>query len=514
MMMLQDTARHIARTSLVALAATALLSPAALADGKLAIKAGKIFTEAGADPIENGVIVIEDGRITAVGPNAKVPWDATVIDASGMTAFPGFVEAYSPNGMDRANENIDVAPFLDVRDSIDPVSFYFEDSLRWGVTTINVQQGPQCVIGGQGRVVKPRGMTVEAMTVKTNSGIVLSASPKRGNSNATQAQALRNAFGDLRRELEDLVQQKRNGDDTSRREAMFQGREFEGEEAKGRAMSSSAWTVEGLDLVPRGEIDEKLEPLLRLVEGDVPAFFYCATPMNVHQALDVARDNGFLARTTLVLGSACWKAADVIAEAGVPVVLSSRLVHSERDPVTGEQIETFVPGVFAEKGVRFALSSSNSSTESLWYNAAMAVGLGLSRDQAIEAVTTAPAAMLGLGKRVGSLAVGKDGNVVLFSGDPLSVTSFVERVVVEGEDAYDRSKDVRMKHLVDGVQPMGTAAASELDEVGHVHEDPEVPEDEEAVDAGEEQDEESGDEDPDEHGDHGENGEHGEGEDK
>lgn len=513
-MKLQTTARVLARTSQVALVAAALLVPLAQADGKLAIKAGKLVTEAGAEPIENGVIVIENGRITAVGQDVKVPWDATVIDAPGMTAFPGFVEAYSPNGMDRANENIDVAPFLDVRDSIDPVNFYFEDSLRWGVTTINIQQGSQCVIGGQGRVVKPRGMTVESMTVKNHAGVVLSAQPKRGKSNATQAQALRDAFGDLRRDLEKLVAEKRNGDDRARREALYQGRDLEGENGEGRAMSSTAWNVEGLDLVPRGEIDEKQEPLLALVEGDIPAFFYCGSPMNVHQALEIARDNGFLARTTLVLNSSCWKAVDVIEEAGVPVVLSSNLVHTERDPLTGEEIETFVPGVFAAKGVAFALRSGNASTESLWYQAGMSVGLGLTREQALAAVTTTPASMLGLGKRVGSLEVGKDGNVVLFSGDPLSVTSFVERVVIEGEEAYDRSKDVRMTHLLQGTQPAGTAAAGELDEEAHVHEDPVIESDEKAPDKGEEQDEEESEESGDEHDDHDEHDEGGSEEDK
>ena len=140
----------------------------------------------------------------------------------------------------------------------------------------------------------------------------------------------------------------------------------------------------------------------------------------------------------------------------------------------------------------------------------MAAGLGLTRDQAIEAVTTTPAAMLGLGKRVGSLEVGKDGNVVLFSGDPLSVTSFVERVVIDGHEVYDRSKDVRMKHLLKGTQPAGTAAASELDEEIHVHDDP-IPEGEdEKIDKGEEPPEdENSEEEDDEHADHDhEEGEH------
>jgi hypothetical protein len=141
-------------------------------------------------------------------------------------------------------------------------------------------------------------------------------------------------------------------------------------------------------------------------------------------------------------------------------VLDANLVHRERDPLTGEEKETFVPGVFQGKGVKFALESANQSSESLWFQAAMCVGYGMSREDALASVTTSAAAILGLEDRVGSLAVGHDGNVVLFSGDPLSVTSFVEYVVLGGDLVYERAKDVRAKHLLEGLEPPNTAPAS------------------------------------------------------
>ncbi|MDP6838526.1 MAG: amidohydrolase family protein, partial [Planctomycetota bacterium] len=104
--------------------------------------------------------------------------------------------------------------------------------------------------------------------------------------------------------------------------------------------------------------------------------------------------------------------------------------------------------------------------------------------EALAAVTTVPADILGLGKRVGSLEKGKDGNVLLLSGDPLSVTSFVEYVVLEGSTVYDRSKDVRMRHLLEGETPEGTAPAGSEEPKVHEHED-EVVTEEEPVDAGE-----------------------------
>jgi imidazolonepropionase-like amidohydrolase len=431
---------------------------ASASDGKLVIEAGKIVTLVGPD-IENGLIVIQDGRIVAVGKAGEVekPWDAVVLGGQQFTAFPGLIEAHTSQGMDRANENVDVAPFLDIRDSIDPIAYFFEDSLRNGITTLNVQQGANCVVGGRGMIVRPFGMTVEEMAVRTLYGIKLSARPKGGKSRPTQMQALRFAFEDLRYYLEDLVEKEKDEQGRAKREALFQGRDLEAEKATGRALQSSAWKVDGLELIPRGAIDEKYEPLLELVEGRYTVFFHCGDSLDVNHALEVARAQGFLAKTVLVIEDDCWKAADRMAEAGVPVILEGSLVDVQRDPVSGEETETFVPGVLKEKGIRFALSSEDPNSRSLAYQAGLAIARGLTRAEALEAVTKVPAEILGLGNELGALEQGKLGNVVLYSGDPLSITSWVEHVVIEGKPVYDRSKDVRMKHILEGRQPAGTA---------------------------------------------------------
>ena len=497
-----------ALTGTLAALTLASVATAQAGDGNIVIKAGKVITNAG-ETLENGTIVIQGGRITAVGKDIEYPWNAEVKEFPSAVAFPGFVEAHTTRGMDRANENIEVAAFLNVKDSIDPVNFYFEDALRAGITTINVQQGADCVVGGMGYIVKPTGMTIEAMTVRPNSGVAMSASPKRGKSRATQAQALRRAFDDLRRYLDEVVTDAKDGKDYAKREAMYQGREPDEETAKGRPMGGSAWKVEGLELVPRWELDEKQAPLLDIVEGKSRVFLFCDTASEVAIGLGIASDNGFLHRTVLVLGSACWKAADMIAERGVPVILSPELMHTELDPVTGEEHKTFVPKVFQDKGIKFALRSAGNSNQALWYQAALCVGHGLTREQAIAAATTTSAELIGLGKRVGTLEAGKDGNVVIFSGDPLSVKSMVEYVVVEGNLAYDRSTDTRVRHLDTGAQPDNTAPHDPNGEY-KPHKHDEIKETSEVkVDAGEEP-EEKGD-DGDEHDDHDD---HKEGEDK
>ena len=448
------------KLSVVPVAVAALfLAPLADArqEGKLVVEAGRIVTLSGPD-IENGRIVIEGGRISAIGKadDVEKPWDAVVVGGAQFVAFPGFVEAHTSQGMDRSNENFDVAPFLDIRDSIDPVDYYFEDCLRNGITTVNLQQGANCVIGGRGMIVRPTGMTVEEMTVRPAFGLKLSARPKTGKSRATQMQTLRYAFDDLRLYLEGIVEKEEDERGYAKREALFQGREIEEEKAEGRAMGGTAWKVEGLEIVPRGALDEKYEPLLDLVEGRYSVFFHCGDPIDVQHALEIARENGFLSRTALVIEMDCWKAADLIAEAGVPVILEGDLVDIQRDPVTGEELETFVPGVLHEKGIRFALSSENPNTRSPAYQAGLAIGRGLERSIALAAVTSVPAEILNLGTEVGTLETGKLGNVCLYSGDPLSITSWVERVVIEGREVYDRAKDVRNKQLLEGVQPAGT----------------------------------------------------------
>ena len=120
----------------------------------------------------------------------------------------------------------------------------------------------------------------------------------------------------------------------------------------------------------------------------------------------------------------------------------------------------------------FALASRNSTTQSLWYQTAMCVSHGIEREAALAAVTTVPSGMLNLGGQVGKIAKGFEANVVLFSGDPLSVTSATEYVMLNGELVYDRSKDVRVQHLHDGVEPDNTAAGGKsIDGPVDVHAD-------------------------------------------
>jgi hypothetical protein len=192
--------------------------------------------------------------------------------------------------------------------------------------------------------------------------------------------------------------------------------------------------------------------------------------MDVLHGLEIAKENGFLSQTVLLIGPSCWKVSDEIKASGVRgIILPSALEHTERAPFADEDTVTLLPTHFAEKEIAFALASQNSTTEALWFQAARCVALGVERETALAAITKGPAEVIGLGSEVGTIEKGKHGNLVLLSGDPLSLQTQVRFVFIEGKLVYDRSTDSRLQHLMEGVVPDGTSADEPV--VEDIHEE-------------------------------------------
>ncbi len=181
--------RGIERGSLTALLLVLVTVSSASAE-QLAIKAGRVIPIAG-DPIDDGVILIDDGKITAIGKALAIPIDAKVIDATGKTVLPGFIDAHNSSGMSQANERNPNVPFLSVVDSIDPGRDYFEECRRNGVTTVAVVPGNSTMIGGQAAVIKTAGDYVDDMILKRHSGIKISLRPTSGASRMSHLAMLR-----------------------------------------------------------------------------------------------------------------------------------------------------------------------------------------------------------------------------------------------------------------------------------------------------------------------------------
>lgn len=406
----------------------------------VAFTGGKVL-RVGGDPIDDGTIVIEDGRITAIGQEVEIPFEAMVVDVSGKVIFPGLVLAHTSGGLDFPNENVPVAPFLDVYDSLDPSSMFFEDALRAGMTALNVHQGNNAVVAGIGRAVRPIGLMVEEMTIRPDTGIKLSMGPKQGYDRMVHTALLREAFDELEDYLGRLAEKKYE----EKLEEEDEEIDVLPEEAKER----------GRELIRDEDLDDKHRNLVRLLEGRLDALFYCNRAMDVLRAIEVAREQGFLERTTFVVGTEAFKATDAIAETGRPVVLPADLVHRERDPRTDEETETFIPKVFADAGIPFALSidaGSSYGEQFLTYQAARCVRGGIDRETALRAITLVPAGIAGLEERLGSLEPGKDGDLLVLSGDPLDITTRVERVYVGGRQVYDVEKDRGMERILRGLR--------------------------------------------------------------
>ncbi len=405
------------------LVAAAVVVAAAQASAQRAvyIKAGRVITVSGAD-LTDATIVVKDGRITAVGTDVEVPWDAEVIDASKHVVMPGMIEAHTSRGMGTSNETVPSVPFLNARDALNAVDFYFEDRLRDGVVALNVMPGNRTLIGGQGLVVKPHGLTVEDMTVKGRSGMKLSLLPIGRDSRMSHMKKLRREFMKFSDE-----------------------RATEAEKRKAAVETAKA---KGEDAPDEEPADPEKQPMIDLLAGKMKAFVYCGAAADVRKLVEL--DESFGLDVVPVLGGDSYKAAATIAARGWPVVIAPPLVRVERDEETLEETEVCTPKAFLDAGVKsvsLLTSSSALGARHLWFQAAVAIRHGVPRAEALKAITLYPATTLGIADRFGSIEVGKDANLTILTGDPFDYGTWVDRVVFEGKVIYDRADDKRIARL-------------------------------------------------------------------
>lgn len=405
---------------LLCMAVAAALAQPAVSQDMLAVKAGKLLTITG-PVLENAVVLIQNGRIQKIGKQGEVelPWTAKVVDASDKVVMPTWVLAHSQAGMRGSNENMQNVAWLSVADAIDPASPFFEDCLRNGVGTVHVTPGNQTLLGGSGMVVKPYGRTVEDMAVAGNTGIKLSLQAS-GTSRLQQIRRLRRALDDVREYMTDF----------DRRKA-----EFEQEKAAGAIPADKQWTE---------EYDRTKKPAVELLQKKRKGWLYVPTVAETEEALRMAKDLDLV----LVLGANIDEAVPMLKRYGKPVVVDDTIEYYETDEETQKERRICSVKLLADAGVPFALSlGSGGPSSNPWWQLGTCVRHGVDRQQALEALTIVPAKLLGLDEQLGSIAEGKLGNLQVLSGDPLQATSWVETVILDGEIAYERSKDARLQYL-------------------------------------------------------------------
>ncbi len=423
----------------IAVCAMSSASLAQMPPSKIALSGARIIPIVG-DEIAEGTIVIERGKITAIGVMGEVdiPFDAMEVDLEGMVVMPGFIHASSSDGLDRSNESLPVTPYLDVYDATDPSSLFFEQALRSGITAVHVMQGPNTVIGGVSRLLRPIGLSMDEMSIRGDLAIVMSTSPRGGFDRMAQIATMREAFFDLDAAIDALAEKR-----------------YEEEQAKNEKdvnVSPAEARDLGKALIRDEDYNDGIYNLVRLRRGDLSAWVYTGAAMDVAPAIEIMDSQDVLDQTVFVLTGDAYKASSQIAATGRPVVIGPELTYRERDPMTGRLDETFLPKAFYDAGVMFAMLPNESGAFAERYptfNAAQCVRNGIPRQAALEAITINPAKILGVDDTLGSLEVGKTANIVVLSGDPLDFNSWVEKSYIDGILAYDRQKDSRLRELME-----------------------------------------------------------------
>ena len=417
------------------------------AAGPMAIQGAKIITITG-DSIERGTILIRDGKIAAVGTEVDIPGEAQVIDATGKVVMPGFVDAHNSAAMSQANERNEVVPFLSVVDSIDPVASYFEDCRRNGITSAAVVPGNSTLIGGQAAILKTAGQYVNDMLLSRTAGLKISLRPASG-SRMSQMARLRKELDKAKKALEEEAASAKQANPAAANENKKSERqEEEPEKTEGQATAENSES----EADSASSSDEGLEALKQALRGESPVFIYCDNGMDVLAALNLIKD--YLLKPIFVLGRDGHKAASVLGKRKETVILDPTLVFWETNQRTRKDEKFELTRIYRDAGVPFVFQTDDSGSRTslgssyLWYQAATAVKYGMPEAEALEAMTLRPAKLIGIDDMVGSIEVGKDADLVILTGDPLDITTWVEHTIIDGEIVYDRSKDEKLERLL------------------------------------------------------------------
>ena len=385
----------------------------------VAITGGRVVPVT-ADPVENGTILIEDGKITAVGADLAVPDGAQVIDAAGQWVLPGFVEVHGHVGVHEeakgwagsdTNEMTEpVTAQVRALDAINPADLGFRDAISGGVLAVNVNPGSGNPIGGQTVALRCWGRTVDEMLLREPSGLksALGENPKRvygeqGKMPSTRlgtAAVIRGAFVSAANYLAKL----------------------DAEAAKPEA-----------DRKPVDR-DLKLEALGRVLRREIPWRQHCHRADDIATALRIAEEFGY----DLVIdhGTEAHLVADLLAARNIPVIIGPLFTSRSKVELLNRSLAN--PGRLARAGVTIAITTDHPVVpiHFLVHQATLAVKEGLDRDTALAALTINPARIAGVDGRLGSIEPGKDADLVLWSGDPLDVFSRAQRALIGGREIY------------------------------------------------------------------------------
>lgn len=381
----------------------------------LLIKNAQIKTMAGLN-LEHGSILVDDnGKILQIAEDIEVAENITVIDAEGRLTTPGCVEAHCHIGLHNAglrwegadyNESTDpVTPQMRAIDSIYPMDEYFSVAIRGGITTACTGPGSSNVVGGTFAAIKLAGRRIDDMIVKSPAAMkcALGENPKNSFGQNKKSPKTRMASAALLREL------------------LFKSREYCDDKTSGK----------------NPKFDMKLEAMLPVMRGEIPLKCHVHRADDILTAIRIAKEFGVKLTLDHCTDGACI--ADILAAEGYPVIAGPALTSKSKPELASKHFKT--PGILYKAGIPVCITTDAPVTtlEYLPLCAGMAASEGLPMEAAWEAITINPAKVLGIEDRVGSLEVGKDADIVIWTADPLTTIGGRAYItIIDGKIAYQQ----------------------------------------------------------------------------
>lgn len=403
--------RLLRRISAASVFVIILLAMAPPASTQIAITADTVYTMEG-EPLINGVVLIRDGKVAGVGQATDMVIPDDYERFQGVVVTPGLIDARSVVGLagyynqdhdqDQLERSHAMQPDLRAIDAYNAREELVGFLLQNGITTVHTGHAPGAIVSGQTMIVKTDGPTVDEVLLDAATALAITLGP--GVSNRFDTPGTRSkGIAMLRQELIRASEYagKRRYEDPARRP--------------------------GRDL--------RLDALARMLDGQMFALVSAHHSHDIISALRLQREFGF--PMLLEGASEAWLVLDEIREAEVTVILHPSMVRLRGE--TGKATFTTARKL-SEAGIPFVFQSGYESyvpkTRVALFEAAVAVGFGLDRVDALHALTTTPARLFGLDDRLGSLKPGKDADLVIFNGDPFEYTSRPTHVFVNGTLRY------------------------------------------------------------------------------
>jgi len=388
----------------------------------IAIAGGTLFTIT-QGIVEQGTLLLEDGKIAALGTDIPIPEGAELIEAQGKMILPGLIDAHCHAGVfadgvgrghSDGNEMTDpIMPHIRALDALHPEDMAWADLRAAGVTTVLTGPGSGNVIGGQSICVKTAGKTVDQMTLLEPAGMkmALGENPKR-------------VYGDQKK-----TPSTRMGNAALLRQALVEAQNYLAKWARYEAQLETGEDAE------QPERKLKWEALGRVLKGELKARIHCHRADDILTAIRIAEEFGL--DITIEHATEGYRIADILAQKSIPCVVGPILFSRSKYEL--REMTPRNPGLLAEAGVKVAIQTDEmSAVKYLCINAALAVREGMPEEEALRAITINAAQIIGVADRVGSLEVGKDADVVIFSGHPFDYRTVAEVVMINGEIVHQR----------------------------------------------------------------------------